>query len=83
MKKYKAITHQVDAVVSDLFSKISKIDDQLGYFSDYEGGWESGPTFYLWQCGKERFEKRCEEAIYLHSEAIKLWEKARKLNNSR
>jgi len=83
MKKEKTNSHQVDAVVSDLFSNISKIDDQLGCFSDYEGGIESSPTFYLWQCGKDRFKKRCEEAIYIHREAIKLWKKARKLNNSR
>jgi len=83
MKSKRAIPVQVQPVISDLFSNISKIDDQLGKFSDYEGGEESGPTLHLWQCGKERFERRCEEAIYLHGEAIKLWKKAHKLNNSR
>lgn len=83
MKSKKAISAQVQPVVSDLFFNISTIDDRLGKFSDYERGEESSPTLYLWRCGKERFGRRCEEAIYLHGEAIKLWKKARRLNNSR
>jgi len=58
-------------------NQVAGVDDLLGSFSDYEGD-ENGPTMRLFHAGKERWERRCQEAIDLHLKAAQLWEKALK-----
>lgn len=61
---------------------IRKVDDALGYFSDYEGN-EDGPTWYFWKKGVKAFDVQCERAISLHQDAIRAWRRARNLNAKR
>jgi hypothetical protein len=58
-------------------AQVRKLDDQLGQFSDYEGD-ADGPTFYVFKMGKERWERRCEQAAELHEQAARLWRRALK-----
>lgn len=63
--------------IKNFARQVNKIDDQPAMFADYEGD-ESGPTHYVHKMGKERWERRCEQAILLHKQAAKLWERALK-----
>lgn len=63
-------------------NEISATDDRLGAFADYEGN-KDGPTWHLWTCGKEKFANYCDRAIVLHEKSLKLWKRAKKLNEAR
>jgi hypothetical protein len=75
---------RVSPAARALFREVSKCDDKLGKYADYEGTPDDGaPTATLWVAGYELFAKRCEEAIADHAAAITVWRKLRKLNEKR
>jgi len=68
--------------VLGICNSIRDVDDQLGRFSDYEGG-QNGPTWAVWNVSKEIFAARCEQSITLHQQAITRWKRAAALNARR
>ena len=68
--------------IIQLCNQLSTVENQLGMFADYEGG-KDGPTWYIWNKGKESFQSRCLQGIKLHHRAIRLWRRLQKLNETR
>lgn len=72
----------MDQAIKDAIDEVSRCDDRLGSYSDYEGR-EDGPTWHFWQRGKADFAAQCERALEDHAAAIKAWRRLRKLNAQR
>ncbi len=71
-----------DKMMLRLCNKIQEVDDQLGRFSDHEGNMD-GPSWWSWRRGKKGFENYCEKALMLHRRALRIWQQAKKLNETR